>query len=252
MDNFTPRISIITVVFNGSSVIGRTIESVRVQNFENIEYIVIDGGSDDGTLEIIKNNNDIITSWISEPDKGIYDAMNKGLKKATGDYVWFLNAGDEIYSPGTLSKVFSLAEADAYYGDVGYIDEKGDTLGTRTLKTPPPELTWREMIKGMVVSHQSFIVKRDRAAHYDLRYKYVADVDWMISTLKKCESVLNTNMTLSKFLVGGFSKKNIIKSNKERFTILRKHFDLLEVLKSHLLLSKDFIKYYLSNKKKYY
>ena len=108
------------------------------------------------------------------------------------------------------------------------------------------------MIKGMVVSHQSFIVKRELASNYDLRYKYVADVDWMISTLKNCKTVTNTNMILSKFLVGGFSKKNILKSNKERFTILRKHFDLLEVLKNHLLLSKDFVKYYLSNKKKYY
>ncbi len=247
-----PVISIITVVYNGKDVLPKTIESVRTQDYKHIEYIVIDGGSKDGTLDVIKNNGDVISAWSSEPDKGIYDAMNKGLKKATGDYVWFLNAGDEVFAPDTLTRVFSMGEADAYYGDVGYIDEKGDTLGTRTLKTPPPELSWREMIKGMVVSHQSFIVKRELASNYDLRYKYVADVDWMISTLKNCKSVTNTNMTLSKFLVGGFSKKNIIRSNRERFTILRKHFDLLEVLKSHLLLSKDFVKYYMSNKKKYY
>ena len=247
-----PVISIITVVFNGKIVLPNTIKSIRAQDYDKIEYIIIDGGSKDGTLDVIKTNEDIISFWSSESDKGIYDAMNKGLKKATGDYVWFLNAGDEIFSPGTLSKVFSLGKADAYYGDVGYIDEKGDTLGTRTLKTPPPELSWREMIKGMVVSHQSFIVKRELASNYDLRYKYVADVDWMISTLKDCKTVTNTNMVLSKFLVGGFSKKNIVSSNRERFSILKKHFDLLDVLKSHLLLSKDFVKYYLTNKKKYY
>lgn len=248
----SPLISIITVVFNGGKVLGKTIASVLGQDYDNIEYVIIDGGSDDNTLEIINKNKDRITYWSSEPDRGIYDAMNKGLKNSTGDYVWFLNAGDEIYANDTLKKVFSHEPADAYYGDVGYIDDTGQDLGTRTLKSPPEELSWKEMIKGMVVSHQSFIVKRENAVNYDLRYKYTADVDWMIRTLKNCNTVVNTKMILSKFLVGGFSKKNIISSNRERFSILRKHFDLFAVLKSHALLSKDFIKYYLSNKKKYY
>ena len=247
-----PTISIITVVYNGEKVLPQTIKSVALQTYNNIEYIIIDGASKDSTHEIVEKNKDVVSKLVSEPDKGIYDAMNKGLKNAAGDYVWFLNAGDEIYSPDTLSKVFAHDEADAYYGDVGYIDEKGDDLGTRTLKTPPDELSWKDMIRGMVVSHQSFIVKRECAVNYDLRYKYTADVDWMIRTLKNCDTVVNTKIVLSKFLVGGFSKKNIISSNRERFSILRKHFDLYEVLKSHALLSKDFIKYYLSNKKKYY
>jgi glycosyltransferase involved in cell wall biosynthesis len=250
--SFNPKISIITVVYNGKSFLRKTIDSVKHQDYKNIEYLVIDGGSTDGTLDLIKENRNIISYWSSEPDKGIYDAMNKGLKDSTGDYIWFLNAGDEIYSSDTLVNVFAHGDADAYYGDVGYIDENGDDLGTRTLKKPPPELSWKDMIKGMVVSHQSFIVRRKLAANYDLRYKYVADVDWMIRSLKNCKKVINTDLILSKFLVGGFSKRNIIKSNRERFTILRKHFDLFDVLKSHLLLSKDFVKYYVKSKKKYY
>lgn len=250
--SFTPKISIITVVFNGEKVLEKTMQSVFSQTYDNIEYVIIDGGSTDDTLNIISKYKDRITYWSSEPDRGIYEAMNKGLKNSTGDYVWFLNAGDEIYAADTLQKVFSHKPADAYYGDVGYIDEKGEDLGTRTLKSPPEELSWKEMIRGMVVSHQSFIVRKDYAVNYDLRYKYTADVDWMIRTLKNCRTVLNTKLILSKFLVGGFSKKNIISSNRERFSILRKHFDLFAVLKSHALLSKDFIKYYISNKKKYY
>ncbi|MCB0724842.1 MAG: glycosyltransferase [Ignavibacteriae bacterium] len=247
-----PVISIITVVYNGKKVLPMTIKSIATQTYDNIEYIIIDGASTDSTLDVIEKNKNIVSKFVSEPDRGIYDAMNKGLKIATGDYVWFLNAGDEIYSSDTISKVFELEEADAYYGDVGYIDENEEDLGTRTLKTPPESFSWKDMIWGMVVSHQSFIVKRKYAVNYDLRYKYTADVDWMIKTLKNCKTIGNTKLILSKFLVGGFSKKNIISSNRERFSILRKHFDLYEVLKSHALLSKDFIKYYLSNKKKYY
>lgn len=249
---FNPKISVITVIYNGKGLLQKTIDSVKTQKYNNVEYVIIDGGSTDGTIDIIKQNEKFVSFWLSEKDKGIYDAMNKGLKNSTGDYIWFLNAGDEIYSGDTISDVFSKGEADAFYGDVTYIDEKGDNLGTRTLKTPPPELSWKDMIKGMVVSHQSFIIRRELAANYDLRYKYVADVDWMIRSLKNCKKVINTKQILSKFLVGGFSKRNIIKSNRERFTILRKHFDLLDVLKSHLLLSKDFVKYYLKSKKKYY
>src|SRR5690606_2165227 len=213
-----PKISIITVVFNAGLLLEKTLKSIISQNYPHIEYVIIDGGSTDGTLDVIQSNAEHISFWSSEPDKGIYDAMNKGLKNSTGDYIWLLNAGDEIYSPDTLDKVFSKGAADAYYGDVAYIDEKGDDLGTRTLKTPRPVLSWKDMIKGMVVSHQSFIVRRDRAANYDLRCKYVADVDWMIRSLKNCNAVINTNLILSKFLVGGFSKRNIIKSNRERFT----------------------------------
>ena len=247
------KISIITVVYNSESALEKTIESITEQKYKDIEYIIIDGGSTDGTFAIIKKFEKHISFWISEPDKGIYDAMNKGLEKATGDYVWFLNAGDEIYSPDTLSFINTLEnDADAYYGEVEYIDEEGKNLGTRTLKKPPENLSWKDLDKGMVVSHQSIIVKRDRAVYYNLDYKYCSDIDWMIRTLKNCKIILNTNRILSKFLIGGYSKKNIIESNRERYKILRNHFSLFKVLKSHVYLSVKFLKYYFTNKKKLY
>jgi len=179
--------------------------------------------------------------------------MNKGLEKATGDYVWFLNAGDAIYSQDTLSFINTLEnDADAYYGEVEYVDEEGKNLGTRTLKKPPENLSWRNLDKGMVVSHQSIIVKRDKAVYYNLDYKYCSDIDWMIRTLKNCKIILNTNRILSKFLIGGYSKKNIIESNRERYKILRNHFSFFKVLKSHVYLSVKFLKYYFTNKRKLY
>ena len=247
------KISIITVVLNSKSSLEKTIKSIAGQIDSNIEYIIIDGGSTDGTHDVIKKYDEVVSYWISEPDKGIYDAMNKGLKKATGDYVWFLNAGDEIYSHDTLNYVNSIeCDADAFYGEVEYVDEEGKNLGTRTLKKPPDSLTWKDMDKGMIVSHQSLIVKREKAVYYNLDYKYCSDVDWMIRTLKNCSKIINTIRILSKFLIGGYSKTNIIKSNKERFKILRNHFSLLKVLKSHVYLSVKFLKYYFTNKRKLY
>ena len=143
MENlYNPTIDIITVVFNAKAELERTLSSVFSQNYANLNLIVIDGGSNDGTQEFIKNNSDKIKFWISESDNGIYDAMNKGLNHATGDYVWFINAGDEIYSKNTLSEIFYNEEKfDAYYGDVMYINSERKELGRRKLKSPPKDLS---------------------------------------------------------------------------------------------------------------
>ena len=98
-----PKISVITVVYNSVSYIERTIQSVLSQTYPHIEYIIIDGGSGDGTTEIIKKYSGSLAYWVSEPDKGLYDAMNKGLAKATGEFVWFINSGDEISGSKTDS-----------------------------------------------------------------------------------------------------------------------------------------------------
>ena len=96
------RLSIITIVYNNKDNLIKTIKSVREQTYKNIEYIIVDGGSTDGTVDVIKQNPDLIAKYITEPDDGIYDAMNKGLKLATGDYLWFMNSGDEIYANDTV------------------------------------------------------------------------------------------------------------------------------------------------------
>lgn len=248
-----PKVSIITVTYNAGELLLNTLESIKSQTYKNIEYVIVDGKSADNTVDIIKKNEKFISKWISEKDKGLYDAMNKGMELASGDYIWFINAGDEIYSKDTLEKVFSgIKDADAYYGNVQYIDEDGKDLGTRTLKKPPKNLSWEDFKNGMVVSHQSIILKRKFAAKYNLDYKYCADLDWMIRSLKKCKTIMNTNLILSKFLIGGYSKENIIPSNKERFKILTKHFSLPKVLLSHIDMSFKFAKYYITNKKKLY
>ncbi|MGZ4157095.1 MAG: glycosyltransferase family 2 protein [Bacteroidia bacterium] len=194
---FNPKISIITVVFNGKTLIERTIKSVLSQTYTNIEYIIIDGASSDGTLEIAEKYQHEIALILSGKDNGIYDAMNKGLKNATGDYVLFLNAGDELYSMDTLTKVFSMsADADVYYGNTAVVDSSGKELGDRRL-TPPENLTWRSLKFGMCVSHQSFIAKRSLCDLYNLNYKISSDIDWVISILKKSSKIINTKNYIS-------------------------------------------------------
>jgi len=253
MDNKEFKISIITVVFNSRDLLEKTIKSIISQSVKNYEIVIIDGGSTDGTLDIIKKYENNIQYWKSESDSGIYDAMNKGLKAAKGDYIWFLNAGDEIYSNDTICNLKKLSiYPDVFYGDVEYIDSEGNNLGTRKLKKPPENFHWRHLLKGMVVSHQSFIIKREKSEYYNLDYKYCADIDWMINSMKICSDVFDTKMILSKFLVGGYSKRNIIKSNRERYKILRKNFDFFPVIGSHISMSIGFLKYYFTSKKKLY
>jgi len=239
---YNPKVSIITVVYNNKDNFIKTLNSVKSQNYSNIEYIVIDGGSTDGTLDVIKQNENVINKWISEPDKGIYDAMNKGIKLSTGNYIWFLNGGDMIYSDNTLNKIFSTYQnADVYYGDTELVDNEGKSYGKRKLKTPPKNLKWKNMIDGMVVTHQSLILKKDVVFNYDLKYIHCADIDWAIKILKNSETIINTHKTISKFLLGGYSRKNTISSLLERIKILSKHFNIFYVLLNHVKLAFKFI-----------
>lgn len=246
-----PKVSIITVVFNNKLNLIKTINAVRSLDYSNLEYVVIDGGSTDGTLDVIKANNDFINYYVSEKDDGIYFAMNKGLNAATGDYVWFINSGDLPYGSKILTEIFKEngAEGDVYYGDTEMVDDEGNSFGNRTLKIPPKELNWKKMINGMLVSHQSMIAKRELCSLYNTKYKFVADIDWAINLLKKSNKVINTNLTLSKFLIGGYSRKYTYKSLKERFGMLCTHFNCLYVLMNHVLLSYKFTIYIIKKRK---
>lgn len=231
-----PKISIITVVFNGRSVIERTIKSVLQQSYSQIEYIIIDGGSTDGTNDIIKNYQSKIAVTTSEKDNGIYDAMNKGLRLATGDYVLFLNAGDELYAADTITNVFSLsANADVYYGNTIVVDTAGKELGDRRLK-PPAQLNWKSLKYGMCVSHQSFIAKRTLCDFYNLDYSISADIDWVINILKQSSKIVYSNNYISKFLEGGISNKSRTKALKERFAIMVNHYGFFQTLWNHLFI----------------
>lgn len=231
---FTPKISIITVVYNGKQLIERTIKSVLSQTYSNIEYIVIDGASVDGTLEIAEKYQHQIALLLSGKDSGIYDAMNKGLKNATGDYVLFLNAGDELYSDDTLKNIFLLsADADVYYGNTAIVDTAGKELGDRRL-TPPENLDWKSLKFGMCVSHQSFIAKRSICDLYNLDYKISSDIDWVINVLKRSNKIINTKSYISKFLEGGTSNERRGKALRERFAIMSKQYGFFQTIINHV------------------
>lgn len=236
------KISIITVTFNNVKNLQKTIYSISQQLYSAIEFIIVDGKSTDGTFELIENNGDIIDKWISEPDKGIYDAMNKGLRMATGDYVWFINAGDEIFTTTTISEIFKNADvfADVYYGQTMVIDEKGNEIGLRRLK-PPQNLTWKSYQFGQLVSHQSFIAKRELAPFYDLKYNHSADTDWQIKILKRSGIIVNSHRILSRYLKGGQSSRTIFPSLKERFIIMIKNYGLIKTILNHFIIGIKFL-----------
>ena len=188
-----PRLSVITVVFNNVKDIERTMLSVLNQTYTNIEYIIIDGGSNDGTLELIDKYKDRITKIISEKDNGIYDAMNKGLTLATGEYVLFMNSGDEIYARDTVEKVFDSApDADIYYGETEMFDENWRSLGQRRHKSPE-KLSFTSFKYGMSVSHQAIYIRRSLTSPYSSEYKLSADIDWILNVFKKAKKIVNAD-----------------------------------------------------------
>lgn len=223
-----PVFSIITITYNASRWLEQTMLSILSQSYPNIEYIIIDGGSTDGTVDIIKQYASGISYWISEPDKGIYDAMNKGLQKATGDYVWFINAGDSLHTSDIVQRVATLVQKkkalpDIIYGETTIIDEEGRSLGLRRLKAPK-KLTWKSFRMGMLVCHQSFITKRSIAPLYDLTYRYSADFDWCIRCMKESRKIYNTRLILSNFMDGGVSSTQRKDSLRERYEIMCRYY----------------------------
>ena len=245
-----PLVSVITVVYNSETLIEKTILSVLEQTYFNIEFIIIDGFSSDKTIEIIKKYNNQIAYWMSEKDSGLYDAMNKGLSYATGEYVWFINSGDKIYADEVLETIFEIegADADIYYGETMMIGSTDEEIGLRRLSTPE-ELSWKSFRKGMLVSHQSIIVRKSIAPLFETQYRFSADFDWVLKCLKKAKNVKNTKMVLSKFLDGGLTKKNIVPGLKERFRIMCKHYGYFSTFFNHLILGWNFIWYVKKNKR---
>lgn len=240
MNSFTPKISIITVVYNGKDLIEGTINSVLNQTYQNIEYTIIDGGSKDGTLEIIKKYESKISKWKSEPDNGLYDAMNKGLKIATGEFVWFMNAGDWIFEKDTIEKMVRQCEkeTDVLFGEVMLVNDNRKHLGTRSENTTqklPKKLNWKSLKKGMVVCHQAFLPRRNLAPLY-IENNLAADIHWVIECLKNAKLVTNTQLILAQYLQGGLSKKRHQQSLWDRYDILKAQYGWLANLWNHILI----------------
>lgn len=243
------KLSVITIVYNNVKDIERTMQSVLNQTYRNIEYIVIDGESTDGTLDIVKKYQDRLAKLVSEKDKGIYDAMNKGLALATGDYVLFMNSGDEIYESATVEKVFaSASNADIYYGETEMYDENWQSLGRRRHQAPET-FNWRSFKYGMSISHQAIYVKRSLTEPYNLNYKYSADIDWIIKIAKKASVIVNTHLYVAKYLVGGISKKKHRESLKERFQIFSHYYGFAANVINHLVIAFNLGFYFLKHRR---
>jgi glycosyltransferase involved in cell wall biosynthesis len=236
-----PVISIITVVLNRAKDIRYTLESITKQNYPAIEFIVIDGGSDDGTQRIIEEFKAGIAKYISEPDHGIYDAMNKGLQIATGDYVLFINGGDALHEADTINKLVSIivhrdSWPDIIYGECLFVDADRNPLGTRSeiRKNPLPEvLTFKSFELGSNVTHQCFLVRRSICNLYSLQYRLSSDIDWMLNCIKKSKSSINAGFIISDFVLGDATSKQYLRSMTERFRILKRHYGLLKALMAH-------------------
>ena len=236
--HITPLFSIITVTYHAESVLEETILSVVSQTYHNIEYIIVDGASKDRTLSIVNKYRDKIQAVVSEPDKGLYDAMNKGLKMAKGEYVCFLNAGDTFHEDDTLQLIVhqlnkSNVLPDVIYGETALVDAQRHFVRMRRLQTPDT-LNWKSFRQGMLVCHQAFITKRAVAETYDLNYRFSADFDWCIRVMKKASLLHNTRLTLIDYLDEGMTTKNRKASLKERFRIMAKHYGYISTVLHHI------------------
>lgn len=237
-------ITIVTVTYNAEGTLERTLKSVEMQTHGNVEHIIMDGASKDGTLAIAQaykeRNDDRDIRIVSEPDKGLYDAMNKAIAIANGEYICFLNAGDKLHNPQTLEYIVHIAQhnpdAGVIYGDTDIVDDNGMKLRERRL-SPPKRLNWRSFKNGMLVCHQAFYAKRSIVPAYDLSYRFSADFDWCVKIMKKAATMsmplINSHLTLADYLSEGMTTANHKASLKERFAIMRKHYGLFTTLVQH-------------------
>ena len=210
-------VTIITVVYNDETRIISTLQSINIQQFKDIEYIIIDGQSTDNTLQIIKDSDVKVDKLISEPDKGIYDAMNKGVQYATGEWILFLNAGDTFHSENTLKQTFAFENVNDY--DVIYGRHMWDY---DTFKKESVERPLKLMYKTMPFCHQATLTKREWLLKYpfDLRYKLIADYDFFRKIYYNGAKFLYRPVIIANYLcTGGASGDNLVRVYKENFQI---------------------------------
>ena len=242
-----PLFSIITVTYNAAEVIGRTLDSIKLQRCGDYEYVVIDGASTDGTLSQVEASGISNMRIVSERDNGLYDAMNKGLHEARGEYVIFLNAGDAFAASDALDRLAAKAaegDYDILYGQTQLVDEAGHVLGGRHLAAPPV-LTAASFKQGMVVCHQAFVVRRMIASQYDLNYRFSSDYEWCIRCLRQSRgNGYVGEKPLVNFLVaaGGTTERHRWASLRERFGIMCRYYGFIPTAIRHLLFVPRFLR----------
>jgi len=222
-----PKVTIVTVAFNAEATIEQTMLSVFNLAYENIEYIVIDGGSTYNTLNIIKKYKAKIHLWISEPDRGIYDGMNKGIQAATGDWINFMNCGDRFASAQALDFFYRTAPGkDILYGDA--------VVEYPTFQAPFAKHPLSAMWKVMPFCHQATFASAAlmKAFKFDLKYKLSADLDFLYKAYRAGKQFEYVNQVICFFdYTGGASKKSMLRSVRERQAIaLSQNFNALKWL----------------------
>lgn len=243
-----PQITVVTITYNAAAVLQRTLDSVLAQSYPYVEHLIVDGASKDETLVMAEQYREESlekaaaheVKVISEPDRGIYDAMNKGLREATGDFLVFLNAGDTLPSTDTLELVMDKADdgVGVLYGNTDIVDGDGNFLYHRRLQ-PPERLTWRSFRQGMVVCHQAFYARTEiaKAQIYDLHYRFSADVDWCIRVMKETEhrqmTLVNLHAVVANYLEEGATTKNHKASLRERYLVMQKHYGVVSTFLMH-------------------
>jgi glycosyltransferase len=208
------RISIITVVYNNAKTLAGAIESVLSQSYNNIEYIIVDGNSNDGTTDIIHKYENRLSYWVSEPDKGMYDALNKGILKASGDIIGILHSDDLFDHPSVVSEiasVFDSTHCDAVYGDLVYVSRDDPSKIIRYWKSKP--FMTKLLRKGWMPPHPTLFIRKewyDQLKGFDISFPVAADYELMIRFLSsgklKCEYL---PQIITRMRVGGKSNKNI-------------------------------------------
>ena len=250
------RITYVTITYNAAKVLQRTLDSVQEQDYPDIVHLIIDGASTDDTLKIVDDyvarsnaaGNGHRIQVTSEPDKGIYDAMNKGLRSLDGDYVCFLNAGDFLPSSDTVSRIIETITQHpsassqqlpaVLYGDTDIVDGEGRFLHHRRL-APPEKPSWKSFRQGMLVCHQAFYARTDFAiaTPYDMQYRYSADVDWCIRVMKAAAKenvpLLNLHMVVANYTQEGQTTLHHRESLWERYRVMEHHYGRLQTFLLH-------------------
>ncbi len=248
----TPLFSIVTVCYNAASTVGRTVDSVADQTFKDYEHIVIDGASSDDTLKIVsKAPGAERRRVISEPDHGIYDAMNKAMGMASGTYLIFLNAGDKFHSADTLEKIVAAARSGeipgVVYGQTWLVDDSGAFVAPRHL-TAPPDLTYKDFARGMLVCHQAFVALRRIAPLYNTSYRYSADYEWCLRCLQHSRHNVFIDDVLIDYLHEGLTTAHRRASLMERFRIMSYYYGFWSTLRRHVGFAMRFARNRLTNK----
>ncbi|MBR5897867.1 MAG: glycosyltransferase [Muribaculaceae bacterium] len=247
-----PLFSIITVTYNAAATLPPTLASVKEQTCQLFEYIIMDGASKDNTVALATDAQINGARIFSEPDKGLYDAMNKAIDKTTGEYLIFLNAGDAFHSADTLQQIADTVMDNDFpgivYGQTQLVDSNRQRIGDRHL-TAPETLSFKSFANGMVVCHQAFIVLRRVAGHYDMKYRFSADYEWCIRCLKRSRRNAYIDDTIIDYLNEGLTTANRRKSLRERFAIMCHYYGTMPTIMRHIAFIPRFIKQTLKERK---